>query len=149
MAQKNKRGKLLLASPVYDRLSWEVSYLNLSGRHYVPEEGEIVKSTADLIRYSVALFVDWMDAGGVGWTPIEREESRSFSFWFGQLGLWDYAIGRHYASSYHDLATQALYWRFCRIDERAEQDQVIWERLEAMNSDDLVHLFRHGGLHAL
>ncbi|NER81436.1 MAG: hypothetical protein F6K42_18090 [Leptolyngbya sp. SIO1D8] len=142
-------GKLALATPVAERLHWEIQYLNLSSRVFKPEEGLEIKSAAGLIRWAVQLFVDYCDVEYSNFIPLEVLETQSFSFYMSKMGLWDYAIKNHYGDSYSDLATQALYWYFDRIDSMLESDRCIYEQIANMTSDDLMRLFRAGGLDAI
>ena len=143
---KHLHGKLLIAAPVMERFRWEIRFLNLGSRLYTPVEGPEIKSAAGLIRWAVQLFVDYCDTAEVPWDPIASEETKPFGFYLSQMGLWDYAIKCHYASTYSDLATQALFWYFVRLDANAEKDLEVYNRLMSMVPEDLMRLFRAGGL---
>lgn len=144
MVSKSKRGKLMLATPVYDRLKWEIQYLALDARLYAPNEDTEIKSGAGLIRWSVELFVDWYESDPTGWEPFPTEGTRGFSFYLSNMGLWDYAIKKYVARGYSDLATQALYWYFDRIDSKLESNRDQFAQLQTLPSEDLLRMFRSG-----
>lgn len=142
---KNPRAQLSIAAPVLERLRWEADFLNLNSR-ITPPPSDGPQSRGDIIRRAVDLFVDWCDGGGVHECDYPERDSCSFYFRPGEMGRWDYAVGQHYASSYHDLATLALDWYFGRLDEQERCDRATYAALKEIPLSNLETLLKAGAL---
>ena len=143
---KNPRIRLLLPTPVAERLQWECEFLRIDSRFFPRAQDEdLPKNRNEVIRRAVELFVargDELKAAPYAVDMSGESTPTPFFFAKGIVGAWDYALSQHWADTYHELAAAALAWRFQRQDATAETDAALLKQLRAMPPAELGQLLR-------
>lgn len=148
MPTKHYRRNLLLPSAIAQRLRDEAEFLHVKSR-VETEDGTELKSMGDLVRWVTSLYIE---ACAVGEGPIyEWEETDSVTLTLDPAtkGQWDYAIKRHFATSYHQLAGNALCWYFDRIDSQAAKDAALLRNMQGLGASVILGYLRGNNYAAL
>lgn len=133
MPTKSIRRNLMIPTAIADRLREEAEFLHVKSR-FSAEDGTELKSTADLVRWVVHLYIE---ACEVGEGPIyEWEETDPVAVTMDSTttGRWEYAIKYRFAENYHQLVGNALCWYFDRLDTQAEKDAALLRNMQSMNA---------------
>lgn len=143
---KNPRVRLLIPGPIAERLQWECSFLRVDGRLLRRQEEErLPRNRNEIIRRAVELFVAQSDELGAAAYGVAMDgPTTAIPFFFAKnvVGAWDYALGNHWAVSYHELAAAALAWRFRRQDEQAAADLLVLRQIGDLTPSDLAQMLR-------
>lgn len=148
MPTKHYRRNLLLPSAIAQRLRDEAEFLHVKSR-VEAEDGTELKSMGDLVRWVASLYIEACEVGDGPVYEWEETDPVTLTLDPATKGRWEYAIKCHFATSYHQLAGNALCWYFDRIDEQAAKDAALLRNMQGMASTTILGYLRGGDYAAL
>lgn len=141
MPTKFPRINLLVPVAIAARFRDEAEFLHVKSR-VVAEDGTELKSMADLLRWVVNLYIEQCEVGAGPSYEWDETAPLPLTMDSSTKGRWEYALKYHYATSYHELAGNALCWYFDRLDARAAQDKALLRNMQGMQSTMILGYLR-------
>lgn len=141
MPTKCPRLNLQIPSAIADRLRQEADFLHVRSRVEM-EDGTELRSMADLVRWVVGLYIDLAESGEAPSYDWDETDPVPFTLDSATKGRWEYAIKYRMATSYHELAGNALTWYFERLDAKAEDDQALVQNLATLPPETVLSYLR-------
>jgi hypothetical protein len=133
MPTKFPRINLLVPSAIAQRLRQEAEFLHVKSRVQA-EDGTELKSTADLVRWVVNLYIEACEVGEGPTYDWEETDPVPLTMDSTTKGRWEYAVKFRFATSYHQLAGNALCWYFDRLDDQAAKDAALLRNMQSMGA---------------
>lgn len=106
------------------------------------DDGTELNSMADLVRWVVNLYIELAESGEAPSYEWDETDPVPFTLNSATKGRWEYAIKYRLATSYHELAGNALTWYFERLDAKAKDDQALVQNLATLPPETVLSYLR-------